>query len=54
MTYAYTMQAAAPYRVIAVSRPLPLAGANVAFVSSLAVPPGGDKVTRPARSNRNR
>ena len=44
MTYAYTMQAAAPYRVIAVSRPLPLAGANVAFASSLAVPPGGDKV----------
>merc|ERR1719424_1483601 len=44
VTYAYTMQAAPPYGVIAVSRPLPLAGANGAFASSLAIPPGGDKV----------
>ena len=44
VTYAYTMQASSPYGVIAVSRPLPLAGANGAFASSLAIPPGGDKV----------
>ena len=44
VSYAYTFQAGAPFDVLAVSRPLPLAGANGAFASSLAIPPGGDKV----------
>ena len=44
VTLAYTMERTPPFKVINVSRPLPLAGANSAFASSLAIPPGGDKV----------
>ena len=44
VTLAYTMERTPPFKVINVSRPLPLAGANGAFASSLAIPPGGDKV----------
>ena len=44
VTLAYLMEAAAPYRVLNVSRPLPLAGGNASFASSLAYAPGGTKV----------
>ena len=38
------MERTPPFKVINVSRPLPLAGANEAFASSLAIPPAGDKL----------
>ena len=44
VTLAYTMERTPPFKVINVSRPLPLAGANEAFASSLAIPPAGDKL----------
>jgi hypothetical protein len=43
-TMAYTFQAQPPFAVMAVSRPLPLAGGRSAFASSLSVLPGGDKL----------
>ena len=44
VTLAYTMERTPPFKVINVSRPLPLAGGNAAFASSLAIPPAGDKL----------
>ena len=41
VSFAYRMNKTKPYGVIAVSRPLPLAGANTAFASSLSSAPGG-------------
>jgi len=43
-TLAYLFDAAPPYRVLNVSRPLPLAGGNASFASSLTYAPGGTKV----------
>lgn len=44
VTMAYTMERTPPFKVINVTRPLPLAGANAAFASGLAIAPGGSKV----------
>jgi len=38
------MERTPPFKVINVSRPLPLAGGNAAFASSLAIPPAGEKL----------
>ena len=44
VTMAYLMQSHAPYSVLNISRPWPLAGGNASFASSVAWAPNGDKL----------